>query len=60
MNRQDPEWFVEIHPDDAALYGVDDGEWVGLLPSPCVRAEAGGEDTRRGPAHRRLWPATAS
>jgi ferredoxin-nitrate reductase len=31
LNRQDPEPFVEIHPDDAAVYDVDDGGWVRLV-----------------------------
>jgi len=29
--RQEPEPFVEIHPEDAAHYDVQDGEWVYLV-----------------------------
>ncbi len=30
LNRQEPEPFVEMHPDDAAVYRVDDGDRIRL------------------------------
>jgi anaerobic selenocysteine-containing dehydrogenase len=28
LNRKEPEPLVEIHPDTAARYGIEDGQWV--------------------------------
>jgi ferredoxin-nitrate reductase len=41
LSRQEPEPFIEIHPTDAAKYGVHDGQWVKLIGrrgSTCGRA----------------------
>ena len=31
LNRQEPEPFIEVHPDDAAMYDMDDGDWAWLV-----------------------------
>ncbi|NIS36137.1 MAG: hypothetical protein GWN73_01110, partial [Actinobacteria bacterium] len=30
LNRQHPENFVDVHPNDAERYGIEDGEYVTL------------------------------
>ena len=50
LNRQHPENFVDVHPDDAERYGIEDGDDVRLRSrrgAITVRAQVT-EDTKEG------------